>query len=355
LTRRRHLDWLRGVAVLAMIEWHALDAWTVDAVRDTTAFYWIGFIGGWAAPLFLFLAGAAVPLAGAARVARGATPAAAGRSLMSRGWQIFAIAHLFRLQSFLFNGARRWSGVLKPDILNILGLGLVAVSWCWRRTRAARRQEVIFLAIGLALVLVTPHAARWWWPTLLYPRFEAYVRPVGNLGVFALFPWTGYMFAGAWLGALMARVTDVAADEALHHRLSRIGVAVVLAGLVVGWSSAMVPAVLPWTSALSPFLLRGGGVLIALGPLRRWLDGRTLRWSPMLLFGRTSLFVYWVHVEIAYGFLSRPWHKALPLSESIVAFAGLTVLMIALAAAWQAMKSLARKSEVGRQKSEVRK
>jgi hypothetical protein len=54
----------------------------------------------------------------------------------------------------------------------------------------------------------------------------------------------------------------------------------------------------------------------------------------MLLFGRTSLFVYWVHVELAYGFVSRPWHKALPLERSLPAFVFLTAVMFVLALGW---------------------
>jgi uncharacterized membrane protein len=342
LTRRLHIDWLRGAAVLAMIEWHALDAWTSDAARDPTVFYWFGFIGGWAAPLFLFLAGVSVPLAGASRIARGATPHEAGRGLVRRGWQVFVIAHVFRLQSFLFNGARRWDGILKPDILNILGLGIVGVGWCWRRTLSWRRQHLALLAIGLLLVLLTPHARTWWWPSLLYPRFEAYIRPVGNLGVFTIFPWAGYVFAGAWLGVLLARAKDEETDVVLHRHLVRVGLSVVGAGLVVGWSSLLFPSWLPWTSAVSPFLLRGGGALAILWPLRQWIQHRPPRWSPMLTLGRTSLFVYWVHVEIAYGVLSRPWHKALSVPQAVAAWFGLTLLMVALATAWTAVKNLSK-------------
>ena len=62
---------MRGVAVLVMIEWHAIDAWTLPLHREGGVFWIFGFVGGWAAPLFLFLAGLAVPLAGTARLARG--------------------------------------------------------------------------------------------------------------------------------------------------------------------------------------------------------------------------------------------------------------------------------------------
>jgi hypothetical protein len=42
--------------------------------------------------------------------------------LQKRGWQIFLLAHVFRLQSFLLNPGATWASLLKPDILNILGL-----------------------------------------------------------------------------------------------------------------------------------------------------------------------------------------------------------------------------------------
>ena len=38
------------------------------------------------------------------------------------------------------------------------------------------------------------------------------------------------------------------------------------------------------------------------------------RWSPLQAFGRSSLFVYWIHVEMVYGLISLPLHGALSLS-----------------------------------------
>ena len=34
------------------------------------------------------------------------------------------------------------------------------------------------------------------------------------------------------------------------------------------------------------------------------------RWSPLQLLGRSSLFVYWIHVELVYGLISLPLHGA---------------------------------------------
>jgi hypothetical protein len=43
--------------------------------------------------------------------------------------------------------------------------------------------------------------------------------------------------------------------------------------------------------------------------------------------GKSSLFVYWIHVEMAYGGLSRPLRRALPLELSLIAVVALCALL----------------------------
>src|SRR3982750_2078853 len=82
--RRTYLDVLRGVAVLVMIEAHVIDSWTRVADRGTTAFGWSLILGGFGAPLFLFLAGVAVPLSAGATVAQPHEPCRSAASKYSR-------------------------------------------------------------------------------------------------------------------------------------------------------------------------------------------------------------------------------------------------------------------------------
>lgn len=71
-----------------------------------------------------------------------------------------------------------------------------------------------------------------------------------------------------------------------------------------------------WTSSASYFFLRVGlltlllpiGFLWEKAPFRHKLSA----WSPLQEFGRASLFAYWVHVELVYGFFSRPGRSARP-------------------------------------------
>ena len=78
-------------------------------------------------------------------------------------------------------------------------------------------------------------------------------------------------------------------------------------------------------------------------------EPRNPAWSPMLEFGRSSLFVYWIHVELAYGIFSYPIHRKLPVWWSLAAFIaftlfiyGVTLLKSRLVANWKAGRAVAR-------------
>ncbi len=331
--RLLHVDWLRGVAVLCMILWHAADSWTRQDARRGDAFQWVVLVGGVAAPLFLFLAGVAVAVAGAGRVGRGASRAAASWGLQKRGWQIFGLAHLFRLQAYLFSSGAHWSSMFKPDILNILGLSLVAASWCWGRARS-RAGVIGWLVLPAAAIVavVSPLARVWWWPTLLPVRLEAYVRPVGTFGVFSLFPWMAFVFAGVVVGAVLA-----ASDRSgrVHRQIALAGAVLIGAGYV----GSFLPPLLPtgfWTTSVSLFTMRTGGMMCGLAGAFAWRAWRAdARPGPLVLLGQTSLFVYWVHVELAYGGVTAPLRQRLPLWGALVGVALLTLLMWVLAGLWQ--------------------
>ena len=68
------------------------------------------------------------------------------------------------------------------------------------------------------------------------------------------------------------------------------------------------------------------GYLWEQAPLRRKLS----HWSPLEELGQASLFVYWIHVEMVYGFFSRPIRRALSLEGALAAYALFTVFLLGL-------------------------
>ena len=334
VARLMYLDWLRGLAVLMMILWHVVDSWTVPDGRSSGVFRAVGFTGGWAAPLFLFLAGISIPLSGLNRVARGSTAAEASRALQRRGWLVFAAAHLFRFQSFILNPSGTWNSLLKPDILNILGLGIVATAWLWGRTAEAGWRSQFAWMVGLAVFIVgvlTPLAPTWSWPTVLHPRLEAYIRPVGNYGVFSLFPAVAYVLAGGAVGGRLAAAQDRLAT--FHVRLAVAGALL----LAVAWLCGE-PVFRPaarWANPVGAVSVRIGTMLVLVSyawwAFHRWPAGR---FSRMVLLGQHSLFVYWVHVELVYGTFSFAVRQRLSLGWALIGYVLVVALMYGLALVW---------------------
>lgn len=333
-TRRTYIDWLRGAAVWCMVLWHVIDAWHVPTGRSTAAFSAIVFFAGWAAPLFLFLAGVSLPMAGEAQLLRGRPRADVVRALVRRGWIVFLLAHLFRFQSFLMSPGAAWNGLLKPDILNVLGLGMVFAALAWGRADCPRRRIwwLLVPAVVIAFV-ITPLAREWWWPSLLHPRLEGYIRLSGGNAVFSLFPAVAYVFAGTYVGSAMP-VAGTPGERTVLLRMAAAGG--VMLATTMGLSFVALPApVHAWTAQGVIVVLRIGAMLLALGVVGRLLLLFPASSSnPMIVLGRASLVVYWVHVELAYGNVSYPLHRQLTLPYAFGGFLMMMAAMYVLARWW---------------------
>jgi hypothetical protein len=48
---------------------------------------------------------------------------------------------------------------------------------------------------------------------------------------------------------------------------------------------------------------------------------------PLERLGRASLFIYWIHVELVYGYASWLWRHRLPFWGTAIAFVGFCALM----------------------------
>jgi uncharacterized membrane protein len=331
-TRRAYIDWLRGVAVVIMILAHTTDSWTLPADRGTPAYSLIVKISGMAAPLFLYLAGLALSLSAGAKARKTGQVSAAASAVGRRGWQILGLALLFRLQSWILGLFRApAASMLKVDILNVMGLAMAGAAAIWGLSARPLVRVVLLSGTAIAISLVTPPLRAAAWPAALPDALEWYLRPPASRSWFTLFPWAGLLFAGAATGVLVDGAREPGTERRLISGLAISGALVF--GLSL-WGSHL-PSVYAnsafWTTSPSYFFLRVGLMTMLLALAYAWcLRPTAHRWSPMLVFGNSSLFVYWVHVELAYGGFSKPLRRALPLPRALVAFGLFTGLMLVL-------------------------
>ncbi len=326
--RRGYLDWMRGVAVLIMIQAHVLDSWTRLDARQSWQFRWAMLSAGFGAPLFLFLAGTALVLSAGSKVRRGRDAGGAGAAVMRRGLWIYGLAFLFRLQAWVLGwGPART--LLKVDILNVMGPSIVAAGAIWRAFRTPRARALAFAAVTLAIAFATPVVRGT--PLLdgLPDPVEGYLRPIPGLSNFCFFPWAAFLFAGALVGVVVDQAGSREAETRLNVRLAVAGAAV--AG--VAYAGSFLPSVVGpsefWGGSPAFLLLRVGLITAAIGAAYAW-DSRPTAgsWSPLQQLGRTSLFIYWIHVEMVYGLVSVSLHKSLTHAQAWLALGLFAVFML---------------------------
>jgi uncharacterized membrane protein len=332
---------MRGVAVIIMVLAHVNDAWTRDADRQSGLYMQTVFVAGLAAPLFLFLAGLSLSMAASMRAARIGHAAAASLAL-TRGAQVFALAFLFRLQSQLL-GWGALSNLLKVDILNVMGLAMMAAALLWRVSASRAARMWLFAAAATAVTMGTPLIREAGLLSGLPDPIEAYIRPLPGRSNFALFPWAGFLLAGAIAGEAIHAARTRSQELRLQWSLLAAGAA----GLGLGYAASFQPSIYPvanfWTSSPTFFFIRLG-ICTVMVPISRAVDSfhvfmRTSYPGTFSMdtpgrvaatLGRSSLFVYWIHVEMVYGALSRPFRRELPIEASLIGTALLCGLLYAI-------------------------
>lgn len=340
--RLTYLDWMRGLAVVLMLQGHVLEGWLRPQDRTTESFWLSQFLGGFPAPMFLFLVGVSLALVLDRMRTKGASSLDLAWKVVRRGGWILFLAYAFRLEQFLV-----WypysigSDVFRVDTLNCIAactllIGLFSVAFKTRRAN--------ILAMGSAaavFVFITP----WVYPVRNLPAFVlSYLNGNSHPWYFSLFPWAAFALAGITFGyALLAAKVRIGEAE-FFKGVAVAGVSAYAAGVGMSLSPLFEYGFFDY-SLTSPhyFLVRLGWVLLVLYGAYRWSTREGAeRWSPLIAFGQASLLVYWVHIEIVYGRILHGFARSLELKAALMHLIWFVPLMVALACArdilWLARK-----------------
>src|SRR5262250_2147085 len=339
MSRLAYIDWMRGLACVLMFQTHCYDSWLSPAARKSSSLIiWSQLGGTLPAPLFIFLAGVSFALVTERLREKGVAPNAIAKQTILRGAEIFGMGLLFRVQEYALGYLwSPWTDLLRVDVLNILGLSMMLMGvLCWvtgeGEAAAARLRTMVaalFVAAGVALAtppLWTTHRPKFLpWP------LESYINGVHVFNepqpwLFPLFPWAAFAFAGLAIGFFL--YTDFAKErEALTFALIGLGgiVASALSQLFDKSPVHLYAVYDYWHSNPDFFLMRCGLLLFILFLSYVWCRWgfAQMGFSPIIQLGKTSLLVYWVHIEFVYGGFS-----ILPKHQCTVAKATLGLLII---------------------------
>ena len=360
IKRLAYIDWMRGLACVLMIQAHCYDSWLNPEARKTLLYRWSQELSTLPAPIFLFLSGVSFALVTEGLRQKNKPGSQIFKTALLRGAEILGLGFLLRVQEFVLGYPKSpWTDLLKVDVLNILGVSIIFMALFWRlvnmgglprastsdvsnalqTVKSARRWRKRAIGLSLLIAAVIAIATPPLWtthrPNFLPWMLESYINGVHNFGsptpwIFSIFPWCGFAFVGLAFGSFLS------SDFAQRKEVSALGIVGAIGALACAlslwwdYSSVKFYAVYDyWHSSPNFFLMRCGVLLLLTLAIFAWCRWGwvTEGFSPFIQFGKTSLLVYWVHIEFVYGRLSilPKFRSAIPLAT-----AGMVVIFAAM-------------------------
>jgi uncharacterized membrane protein len=345
LKRLAYIDWMRGLACVLMFQTHAYDSWmSPEAKKSSSLIAWSRLGGTLPAPLFIFLAGVSFALTTERLREKGIERSAIARQTIRRGAEIFGMGLLFRVQEFALGYPwSPWTDLLRVDVLNILGLSMMLMGvLCWATgdgsvavARMRTLTAALFAAATVAMLtppLWTTHRPKYLpWPLVSYIN-GVHIFKEPQPWLFPLFPWAAFAFAGLAVGFFLFTDITKRREGLMFAALGCAGILAGVLSVLFDSSPIRLYAVYDyWHTSPNFFLMRCGILLVILFLVYAWC-----RWglaqkgfSPIIQLGKTSLLVYWVHIEFVYGRFS-----ILPKGHcsALKATAGLLIIFLAMLA-----------------------
>jgi uncharacterized protein len=333
-------DVARAIAILAMVVVHF--SLVMGTGRDESPWFdcLLGLLDGRATATFVILAGIGVTMMSRRAVAIADPQAivALQRTLIRRGIVLLAIGLL---------NLYIWPG----DILRVYGVSLMLAS---ALIAASNRQLLLCAAafeVGFIVLFCTvDFESHWDWGTMTYHGLWTPTGAFRNLfydGFRSVFPWTGFLLFGMWLGRLNLleprtnrRVLWAAwATAASAEMLSWLCTSY-LPPTAMGLDAASVKALFGTESmpALPLFVAASGGAGVAVIVLSIRFANVVPAWIcwPLAVTGQMALTWYVAHIVFGLGAIEAlDLVSSQPLSIAVACGVGFFLIAIALSCAWK--------------------
>ena len=344
MKRLAYIDWMRGLACVLMFQTHCYDSWLSPEARKSPVLIWSHLLGTFPAPLFIFLAGVSFALVTERLREKGIDRNVIAKQTIFRGAEVLGLGFLFRIQEFALGfGYAPWTDLLRVDVLNILGLSMILMGiLCYFTASAslgtARTRSIPAAFVAATIIaMLTPPLWTTFRPKFLPWPIESYVNGVHIFNapqpwLFPLFPWAAFAFAGLAVGFFLQTEFARHRESLAFALLGIVGIAASALSQLFDKSPVRLYAVYDYWHSNPDFLLMRSGLLLVIlfasYAWCRWGFAQTV-FSPLIQLGKTSLLVYWVHIQLVYGGLS-----ILPKRQCSVAKAtfGLVTIFLAMLA-----------------------
>ena len=330
---------MRALAVVLMLQGHTFHALLAPEFRSMDSFvysFWHS-VRGYTAPIFMFTAGTVFSY-----LLYKSGPINLSNSRVKKGLIrasiLLLIAYFLRFPTFKVSqlgniSERQWNIFYSVDVLHLIAVGLVSIILISSITQRIKLNTLFtFGAVAIVVFGLSFYVNALNWHAFL-PDFLAAYFTKNNGSLFPLFPWIGYIFAGAAFGFYLSNSFTLE-----KKKITRI---VLLASILLFACSFLFrflnyyvfDAGISWINSFSLSLWRLAIVLM-LNSFAIYLF-RKLDKLPKIvsLYGKHSLLIYIIHLIAIYGSavvagLSYIYGNSLTVFECLLVLIILNVCMI---------------------------
>jgi len=333
------IDLMRAIAVLQMVQGHTISVFLSKDLQTTELplyAVWY-FLRGMTAPIFMFTAGTVFtylfrsvkrPFGENYRVKKGIRRAFLliflGYLLRYPTWKVFDFSEVTPEQ---------WQSFIAVDVLQLIGFSLLILLFILFVAEKLKFHFTTSFFVSAAFIfLISPFTEIINWNSFLPTPIASYFY--GKTGsLFPLFPWAGYVVAGAVLGSYLAENPMVFKTAKFSLKVFIYGVVLFL---IAFFSQFIIQAlniqiINPQTEPNTIFF-RVGFVLL-LTAIVSYVS-LTVNKIPLIIIlaGRNTLLIYFVHLVILYGSAWTPglallWGSSLSGWQSFIAALTMITLM----------------------------
>ncbi len=312
------LDLFRGIIVLFMIEGHVVRELLTPELRAAKFFAFHEIFHGITAPGFLFSAGFTFAIAAQKKWKEAVT---LNTNIFRRIWRAVILVligyalHLpyLSLEKTLHEATPdQWNAFFAFDVLQCIGIGILLL----RLLLLVVKREDVFIASLCALTLAVVYASPFF-GSGSFARLPLFFSSAFNTSTgspFPLFPFLGFLFAGAFVSWVFLRSAQSGKEASFMRWTFGGGIFLLVVGYCLDSFPLRTYTVYNfWSTSPNYFLMRLGILFLMLSVLWFFEDifasktpssNRALRWLAML--GMQSLFVYIAHLLVLYGWVVNP-------------------------------------------------
>ncbi len=340
------IDLIRAFAVLQMVQGHTVDVLLSNDFRnlESPVFALWFFMRGMTAPIFLFTAGTVFtyllrlhrePFSSNPRVKKG----------FKRFLLLVSLGYLLRyptptIVDFSNVSTNQWRIFFAVDVLQLIGFGLlfiILISWAAEKFKLS--DFIVYPFFALFFFVLHPVFSQINWIDYFPAPVAGYFyRGTGSL--FPLFPWAGYVVAGAILGSFLAKNPDIFKSTKFSLYLAGAGAVLIISSYILQpLHSIIYGSSFSEENSLSISFFRLGFVLM-LNSLVSFIS-LSIESIPkfLILIGRNTLIIYVVHLMILYGSAWNPglaylfeksfdvWKTTLTALAMLLSMAGMVLLL----------------------------